>query len=1029
MMNAAILEIPQGRSLIEARGHDPLQRSKIGDIKTSERLSDNIKLIYKDRFIRLPFQQNNSFVGRQDIIQSLDEVLSGEIQDRRLALYGLGGIGKSQIANQWAHEKARTNRDLSIFWVFAGNRERFERDYLDLAKLLDLKGRDDPVTDVLLLVKNSIENLSIPWLMIIDNADDMVTFYGSAITGDDEICSAREMQKKGTRPFSEYIPSTTFGTIIYTTRTKINALRLTDEGKILHVAEMRKEDALRLFRLKIAGEIVQEEQWDELLRELEFLPLAIVQAASYIRQNSWTVQKYLDHFRERGSQAAISVLSHNFRDKHRELAITNAVLQTWVVTVEQLESLYPTAATVLWKAAFLFRQNIPRYLLEGETRRSSRCSDISKSQYGQNGLSSFEFDRAIGTLEAYSFLVVSSTGASTAEETYTVHGLVQLFSRYWLEHRRRCAGQQLAETALKLESEFPYSETTRTWTKCADLMPHIEILMDHQSLFLTRYTVRYCSIFYIAGLYLQQRGKYLVAEKYARRGLVLATEERNMSETGGGDLLPELTHDLQALLGAILMKNGRLTEAEMLLRESLQGTQAVEKGETPIVFVRMAKLGRVLSELKRFTEADDLLQRALHRLRFLSKYDTSTLECARNLGNSFLNQNRFDAAEFIMRRVVRQSRKVFGLEDRRTLSALQSLSCILRMVDKYEEAERNDRVAVECLENLLGPEHPETAFGIAHLAISLDTMSQHPAAEKLHRRCLGILERNLGPHHLQTLSVVRNLALCLKQQGRSDEVKGFMQRAHDGFRALYSDANSEVRELKIECEKLLLTSALYDDSKAKLAVLEESDACSERELLLAVKQLGSVLADQTRFPEALIHLERAYRGLEKYGPTDEETMDCFWWLSNTYLNLRSYSKEVGLCQDTLTKLESKLGPDHTETLKVVRELSRCLAYQGCDEEAVKCMQRVVAGYEKIKGPADEMTRRYSDELSTLWDRLYRVVCDYCFRSVANHNCYYHCNICFSGNFDLCEDCVDNGISCAGNASHIMIKRFLQKEEK
>ena len=105
------------------------------------------------------------------------------------------------------------NGDLSIFWVFAGNRERFERDYQDLAKLLDLKGRDDLNIDVLLLVKNSMENLSDPWLMTIDNADDMGIFYGSTITGDDEICSEREMQK-GTRPFSEYISSTTFGTII-----------------------------------------------------------------------------------------------------------------------------------------------------------------------------------------------------------------------------------------------------------------------------------------------------------------------------------------------------------------------------------------------------------------------------------------------------------------------------------------------------------------------------------------------------------------------------------------------------------------------------------------------------------------------------------------------------------------------------------------------------------------------------------------------------------------------------------------------
>jgi hypothetical protein len=251
-----------------------------------------------------------------------------------------------------------------------------------------------------------------------------------------------------------------------------------------------------------------------------------------------------------------------------------------------------------------------------------------------------------------------------------------------------------------------------------------------------------------------------------------------------------------------------------------------------------------------------------------------------------------------------------------------------------------------------------------------------------------------------------------------------MQRAYNGFHTLYGDEHDEVRELKDEWKKLLVTSDLYHESKAKVAMLEESKTCSETELLLAIKHPGSVLADQTRFEEATVQLERAHQGLVNLDPTGEKAMDCFWYLSYTYLNTRNYLKEADLCQHTLAKLESKLGPDHTETLRVVGELSRCLAFQGHDGEAIKCMQRVVAGYEKTKGTAHEMTRRYSNELSTLLERRCRIFCDYCFGYIENHSFLYQCKLrtCTSSTVGVCEECFGNGVSCSMYYAHIMTKR-------
>jgi hypothetical protein len=175
-------------------------------------------------------------------------------------------------------------------------------------------------------------------------------------------------------------------------------------------------------------------------------------------------------------------------------------------------------------------------------------------------------------------LSVGLTGASTAEESYTVHALVQLFSRYWLQHHKQCAEAQLATTALKIDSEFPYSEFKSDWTRYADLMPHVEVILDHQSLFLPTNTAMFCDLLNLASGYLHIRGKYLASEEYARRGLLLATDSRNSSEARDDESLANSTKDLQATLGGILIKNGRFRKAETLLRDSLRGVQAIEKG-------------------------------------------------------------------------------------------------------------------------------------------------------------------------------------------------------------------------------------------------------------------------------------------------------------------------------------------------------------------------------------------------------------------------------------------------------------------
>jgi hypothetical protein len=133
---------------------------------------------------------------------------------------------KSQVALQYAYAFKERKPNSSIFWVFAGNKERFEQDSVEIAKGLRLLEYNDPEVDVLYLVKKSLqESNSKDWLMIIDNADDMSLFDDRPKAESDS--SSPKLDHQG--GLLKYIPINTAGLILYTTKIKINALRLIGE--------------------------------------------------------------------------------------------------------------------------------------------------------------------------------------------------------------------------------------------------------------------------------------------------------------------------------------------------------------------------------------------------------------------------------------------------------------------------------------------------------------------------------------------------------------------------------------------------------------------------------------------------------------------------------------------------------------------------------------------------------------------------------------------------------------------------------
>jgi hypothetical protein len=98
----------------------------------------------------------------------------------------------------------------------------------------------------------------------------------------------------------------------------------------------------------------------ELLKLLTFLPLAIVQAATYINANQISVAEYLSLLNE-ADDTVVQLLSEDFEDDGRYLEAMNPVAMTWLVSFKHIQSFDPLAAEYLSFMACLEPKMIPSH--------------------------------------------------------------------------------------------------------------------------------------------------------------------------------------------------------------------------------------------------------------------------------------------------------------------------------------------------------------------------------------------------------------------------------------------------------------------------------------------------------------------------------------------------------------------------------------------------------------------------------------------------------------------------------------------
>ncbi|KAL9591473.1 MAG: hypothetical protein Q9179_007687 [Wetmoreana sp. 5 TL-2023] len=645
---------------------------------------------------------------------------------------------KSQLAIEYSYQVRDSLPETWVFWVHASSKAKIEEGYRRIAEATRLPGRDDPKVDILQLVRTWLcDESNGRWVTIVDNADD------SSVLSD--LAGANERQ--------DILPESPNGSVLVTARSREAAFELVgNDEDILKVGPMSESYALALFRKKFQGED-KEEEILELLQHLDYMPLAISQAAAYIRQRAprTTVSKYLKDFR-RGEKDRASLLNVAVRDRRRDRSASNSILGTWQISFEYIRSDRPSAARLLSLMSFFDRQGIPEELIT--------------SRYKENK-STVDFEEDIKVLRSFSLVTLG-----IEKDVFEMHRLVQFATRKWLEQRQEL--ERWKERYITIIADaFPPGKY-ENWNRCQMLFPHAELVMEYRPMdegFLQPWAV----VLSNAAWYTAEQGRYNDAEQMDRRAL-------NGREKVMGKEHPDTLTSVSNL-ALVLRDQGKYEEAEQMNRRALDGREKVVGKEHPDTLTSVSNLASVLRRQGKYKEAEQMSRRALDgREKVVGKEHPFTLMSVSNLASVLQDQGKYEEAEQMSRRALESSKKVVGKEHPFTLTSVSNLASVLQDQGKYEEAEQMNRRALDSREKVLGKQHPNTLTSVSNLASVLQDQGKYEEAEQINRRALESSEKVVGKEHPFTLMSVSNLALVLQDQGKYEEAEQMSRRALDGYK-------------------------------------------------------------------------------------------------------------------------------------------------------------------------------------------------------------------------------------------------------
>ncbi|KAF8418345.1 hypothetical protein EV426DRAFT_577675 [Tirmania nivea] len=730
-----------------------------------------------------------------------------------VVLYGLGGMGKTQLALEYVYQYYHDYS--SVFWVNAASVQttilgfmqilqqiiehhlQLSEDIAKIARLLGMAGKLDSTGCFTVTSESEAQHVvhavkrwfSMPqntnWLLVFDNLDDLDLV-----------------------DIEEYLPLCNHGTVIITSRRR-DIIQHGRRG--FEVEQMHPAEAIQLLLIAYA---IQQATANTIAQELGYLPLALSQAGAYIHISQYSLSRYLKEY-----QANASHLLNQEKMRSHD----RSVFATWEISFKAIQEKNPKAAELLLVCGFFDHEDIPEVLLR-------RGLKLEADVYERDCTDLID-------IATEAFGIVASIVGSFAERC-TEDWIFEQQLMLHIDAVTRYMPQYLAKGNIEIQDGANglgafylrhgwYDKATEWYMRALDRREK-ELGVDNPSTLTTVHSM--ASVF-------SKQGQYDKALEWS--GRVLAGREKAL----GVDHPSTLTTVHQ--MASVFSKQGQYDKALEWFGRVLAGEEKALGVDHPDTLTTVHSMALVFSKQGQYDKA---------------------LECPFD-GISIHGTRTVQQSTRVVWRVLAGKEKALGVDHPDTLTTVHWMASVFLEQGQYDKALEWYGRVLAGVQKALGVDHPDTLTTVHWMALVFSEQGQYGKALEWYGRVLAGREKALGVNHPSTLTTVHEMASVFSEQGQYDKALEWYGRVLAGKEKALGVDHPRTLTTVHEMASVFSKQGQYDKALEwygrVLAGSERALGVDHPATLTTVHQMASVFSKQGQYDKALEWYGRVLTGSEK----------------------------------------------------------------------------------------------------------------------------------------------------------------------
>ena len=646
--------------------------------------------------------RNPRFTGREE---QFNAILANFEKNTAISLIqaiaGLGGIGKTQIALEYAFRYAYKYD--YIWWVNAEERSSIVQAYTKFAdkqKILNIENASEEAT--IEAVKEWMTRHD-KWLFVFDNVNepaDLSNFRPADVRGQQHI--------------------------LITSRYNLNWARIATP---LQVGVFSEQDAAK-FLIEYTG-LPSDDAQLALIKELGRLPLALDQAAAYINTRNKSYEEYLNLYRKKSVELLKKYPGKEDAGK--------TVFVTWNISIEKIAR--DSSKELLKLCSFFAPDDID---LEWFRKSKDFFSEPLASEIDDE----LTFDDIIEELTKYA-LVTHNNGK------LSIHRLLQQVIK---ESVKADAETYAALCVRVLNNIIEYDfATNKARMYNYSLIPHI-VAAGEYPFTDNKHKEGVAELYHFIGRVYDEHAEYSTALKWNEKALtiretVLGKEHPNTATTYNN---MAVAYDNLGEYDKALDRNNKALE----IREKVLGK---EHPDTATTYNNIALVYDNMSEYPEALEWCEKALTIWEKV--LGKEHPDTATTYNNIALVYDNMSEYPLALEWHNKALNVKEKILGKEHPSTATTYNNIALVYHNMGNYPTALEWYNKALAIREKILGKEHPDTATTYNNIAGVYNNMGDYNKALEWHNKALNVKEKVLGKEHPDTATTYNNIALVYKNMG------------------------------------------------------------------------------------------------------------------------------------------------------------------------------------------------------------------------------------------------------------------------